>query len=395
MLSLPRVFTLKRRSCSALFLSVFMAAFAAPAAAPAQTAPVYYEDFDKPMTPDELRAWAGLDAYIAQGCGIDGSSCMLIPYERCVKGTARMLGTIPVPPAAEYTLEYYIKPADNWDPVKGGKIHGLGPANYITGCADGAADRWSIRAMWRREGVIWNYAYDQNKSGECGADYGDETGALKPGVWQRITIYVKVNTPGVADGVTKVYLDGVQIASTETMLLRGNVAPDQALIERMIFSTFYGGNAPDWGPDEPTEIYYDNFSMTPGVTNPAVPVTGVNTDLTVTDESAFYIPPEIHGKGDLPECPWPQPKGAGAVTTPGGTTAATPPAPAVPVAATPQPLPETPGAPPTTTTTTPPQASPVTPAPPAPVPPAPVTPAPAVPVVPAPPSPDTCVCPKR
>lgn len=131
-------------------------------------------------------------------------------------GTARYNDT--AVPKKAYTLFYDIMFENGFDFAKGGKLPGLASAEFDSGCTeDGDAKRlptnWSIRLMWRPNGRLQLYSYDQSRpSGSCGiyrtldesagdAPYevpgqfnaNDGKFRFKPGVWYTLRISVQVN----------------------------------------------------------------------------------------------------------------------------------------------------------------------------------------------------------
>jgi hypothetical protein len=132
-----------------------------------------------------------------------------------VKGTEKY--TDAAVPSYAYTLSYDVYFEPGFDFAKGGKLPGLASANFDSGCTDdGSAKRqttnWSERVMWRENGRVELYSYDQSRpSGNCGIDElvdaqpgdaayeypevvpGDTKFRFKAGVWYTVTISVAVN----------------------------------------------------------------------------------------------------------------------------------------------------------------------------------------------------------
>ena len=120
-------------------------------------------------------------------------------------------------PSYAYTLSYDLYFEPGFDFAKGGKLPGLASAVFDSGCTDdGSAKRtpanWSERVMWRENGRVELYSYDQSRpSGNCGIDElvdaqpgdaayeypevvpGDTKFRFKTGVWYTVTISVAVN----------------------------------------------------------------------------------------------------------------------------------------------------------------------------------------------------------
>jgi len=123
----------------------------------------------------------------------------------------------PVPSKA-YTLTYKVYFEPGFDFAKGGKLPGLAAKVFDSGCTeDGSAKRsgssWSVRLMWRANGRVELYSYDQSRpSGSCGINTlidhvegeppyevpgtipsGSTKFRFNPNVWYTITLAVKVN----------------------------------------------------------------------------------------------------------------------------------------------------------------------------------------------------------
>lgn len=77
-------------------------------------------------------------------------------------------------PLSTATLTYKLYFEPGFDFAKGGKLPGLSSENFDSGCTeDGDAKRqnanWSVRVMWRPNGRLELYSYDQSRpSGSCG-----------------------------------------------------------------------------------------------------------------------------------------------------------------------------------------------------------------------------------
>ena len=131
--------------------------------------------------------------------------------------TSTSVPTNPPAPAYAYTLSYDVYFAPGFDFAKGGKLPGLSAAGFDSGCTDDgnvkrAPDRWSERVMWRENGRVELYSYDQSRpSGNCGIDQlidaqsgdspyeypnevpGDSKFRFQAGKWYTITLSVQLN----------------------------------------------------------------------------------------------------------------------------------------------------------------------------------------------------------
>ena len=208
----------------------------------------------------------------------------------------------PVPSKA-YTLSYKVFFEPGFDFAKGGKLPGLAARAFDSGCTeDGSSkrsgDNWSVRLMWRANGRVELYSYDQSRpSGSCGINTlidhvageppyevpgqipaGSTKFRFTPNVWYTITLGVKVNDnnsvvykkdgsgnnvldslgdpiPVSANGAEYLKIDGSD-GSTTTLVVP-NVAlrdecngacpstvPDTPAtwVNALFYSSFFGGN---------------------------------------------------------------------------------------------------------------------------------------------------------
>jgi hypothetical protein len=206
-------------------------------------------------------------------------------------------------PGKAYTLTYDLFFEPGFDFAKGGKLPGLASKTFDSGCTeDGNAKRngtnWSVRMMWRNNGRLQLYSYDQTRpSGSCGvtqmvdaapgdAPYEmpgmipqDNKFRFKTGTWYTVRLSVRINDNESVtyqkDAGGNLVLDAngdpiptagngamsLAIMSADGQVKRLLVAPNVALrdecngpcpasvpdspesqINGIFFSTFYGGN---------------------------------------------------------------------------------------------------------------------------------------------------------
>jgi len=226
-----------------------------------------------------------------------------LPIDGKTDGTGTKTDT-PVPSKA-YTLTYNVYFEPGFDFAKGGKLPGLASAAFDSGCTeDGNVKRaptnWSERVMWRENGRLEIYSYDQSRpSGNCGitvmvdaqpgdAPYevpgvfnaADGKFRFKTGVWYTIRLSVRMNDNNSVvyqrDASGNVMLDpagdpivlsgngevSMAIESADASVKRLIVLPNVALrdecygktcpspvpdtkstwVNDVFFSTFFGGN---------------------------------------------------------------------------------------------------------------------------------------------------------
>jgi hypothetical protein len=166
--------------------------------------------------------------------------------------------------------------------VKGGKLHGLGGGTGTTGGDDITPDGWSVRMMWRANGVPELYIYHQDRKDEYGDRFPVTTGfKFGKDTWYRIDIQVGINSAvGSKDGSAVLFIDGVRQVEAKNLNLTGI---QSVQIDQFQFSTFYGGSDRSWSPSKTQYIYFDNFVVMPGFT-----VTGTQGKECEITKSGIY-----------------------------------------------------------------------------------------------------------
>ena len=177
----------------------------------------------------------------------------------------------------EAYLRYRVKFREGFDFVRGGKLPGLAGGTSPTGNrqADGT-NGFTGRLMWRTDfsgvsgvpqqtvsdGISYAKYTDSGFDG-TGRDedreyWLDADGArtmIQSGVWYEIIQRVKMNDPGVRNGVLQIWLDGNLVLDQQDVLWRTD---DSFAIDQVYFSTFFGGNE-DWRTSKDEVAYFDDF----------------------------------------------------------------------------------------------------------------------------------------
>jgi len=177
----------------------------------------------------------------------------------------------------EASIQYDIRFDSSFDWSLGGKLPGLGgaepgtPASVAGGCTTGNSNAWSGRGMWitpKSYGSVtgtneWiGYMYNYNKTSTCGDN--QRTGkAFTLGTWHTVKQYYKMNTIASdgtpnADGVHKMWLDGVLIKDTENFLYRNNAGLH---INYLYWEIFRGGGS-TWISPTQGILDIDNLTIT-------------------------------------------------------------------------------------------------------------------------------------
>ena len=253
-------------------LALAIASICLSGAVPHAAAPALSEDFETGGGTLERTLIRDPRMTVEAGAGVDGGKALRATYVGGPMGSERLVKHLPLGQRGpEYTLNYDVKFADDFQFVGGGKLHGLGPDKPVTGGDPIRPDGWSARVMWREKGRVELYTYHQDQKDK----YGDHGTVVRPtffmpGRYHAVSLHVRVNSAAArADGFIRLYIDGVLVERHEGLRLRGTDGPG-TLIGEFLFSTFHGGNDPGWAPKtaagEYTNVHawFDNFAIWPG-----------------------------------------------------------------------------------------------------------------------------------
>lgn len=174
-----------------------------------------------------------------------------------------------VPSEKEYYLSYWLKFDEDFDfdgsKSSGGKLPGLGADELCSGGAtcDGT-NGFSSRYMWRENGKATVYLYHMDKPGAYGEDIllKDSLGNDKyfeRGKWHNLIQRVKVNERNQSNGELEVWMDQEQVLDLDHL----RFAIEDHGVDRLIFSSFHGGNGSDWWPENDVNAYFDDFIISP------------------------------------------------------------------------------------------------------------------------------------
>ena len=141
-------------------------------------------------------------------------------------------------------LTYQVRFEPGFDFVKGGKLPGLYGGDAPSGGdeVDGESG-FSMRFMWREAGQGELYEYVASQDEEFGASVGRGLWSFPTGEWVTIEQELVLNTPGEADGLARVWIDGAPVLEQGEIVYR---TTDEVTIDGLMFSTFFGGNGKAW-----------------------------------------------------------------------------------------------------------------------------------------------------
>jgi len=168
----------------------------------------------------------------------------------------------------EAYFRYYLMLEPGVNVSGGGKLPGFGGTYNKAGWGGRGNDGnkgWSARgsfsesiidqnSQWKGYMPIGQYIYEVGK-GNYGQviPWGNELSNLKPGEWYSIEQRLKLNTPGLSDGILEAWVNGYKIFSKHDVNVR---KIDKLKIEKIWFNFYFGGSAK---PKQNFKIFIDNI----------------------------------------------------------------------------------------------------------------------------------------
>jgi hypothetical protein len=186
------------------------------------------------------------------------ASCAVVERYGAPIGGAQFEADLGLSPRDCLHLRYYVRFADHFPFVKGGKLPGLfgGKARAGGHIPDGT-NGFSARLMWRRKGDGEVYAYLPT-SVEHGTSLGRGKWRFQTGKWYSVEQEVKLNTPGKTDGCIQVWINENLVVQDLSLTFR--TTPELKL-DGVLFSTFFGGNDLSWATPETTHVDFAHFAV--------------------------------------------------------------------------------------------------------------------------------------
>jgi hypothetical protein len=156
-------------------------------------------------------------------------------------------------PAREYLFEYRVRFDGDFPFTRGGKIPGLAGGNTPTGCVNVNANGFSARMMWRTNGQLVGYIYDQTQSSACGNNITTSHN-FRGNTWYSIKERVRVNTGNASDGILQIWVDDRLLIDRKNM--RYMNAGANNLVNSILFHSFFGGSTQAWAPSRQCSISF-------------------------------------------------------------------------------------------------------------------------------------------
>lgn len=233
---------------------------------------LFFDGFEKREKSALYQSLKDKKIEIVKEGGINHSAGLKVTYVSSQVGSERIVVHLPLTKAVnEATLSYYVKFDRDFQFVKGGKLHGLGPNNPITGGGEMTPSGWSSRVMFQKEGKVSTYLYVQDKNKKYGIALENREFKFMKNIFYKVSLYTKLNsTPSKADGEAHIYIDGRLVVKHQNLLFWKNNSKE-AKISQFLFSTFHGGHDKSWAPKDQFGKYknitaiFDNFLVSTGL----------------------------------------------------------------------------------------------------------------------------------
>lgn len=198
----------------------------------------------------------------------------------------------------ELWLRYDIRFGEGFQFRAGGKLPGFfGGARNTGGAAPGPDEGFSARLMWREDGQMTTYLYHPDQPRNWGEYYwwrGEEVAVnesgpgsgqvvFRPGTWYSVEQRVRLNTPGLRDGIVEQWVDGELALRVTGLQFR---LSDSWGIDGLYFNTFFGGQNDTYRTVRDEVVDFDHFV--------------ISTSRTQTQTQPPTQPPGEGGSDDQP-----------------------------------------------------------------------------------------------
>ncbi len=244
------------------------------------------------------------NASISDEYAVSGDHSLKVTYQDDQNEAAASSWVLPEEDT--YYLSYWVMFEEDFDfdgdDHSGGKLPGLASEGLASGGSNVTGENgFTARYMWREDGAAELYLYHMDKPGKFGEsfEFVDDNGdpiKFEPGEWHQLTQRVTVNDQGRSNGEVAVWMDGVQVLDLDEL----RFVTDGSGVDRLYFSSFFGGGDDGWLPDDDVSAYFDDIVVS---TDPADVGLGEQADAgpQINEE----VKEEVVVKPDAPVAPAP------------------------------------------------------------------------------------------
>ncbi len=207
----------------------------------------------------------------AKGKGKNGSNAIRVSYVGYQHGSQRVVVNYPLgAQVKQATLSFDVRFDKDFQWVRGGKLHGLGPQKFISGGNNREPESWSGRIMFRPKGACQTYLYDQSQKEKYGIGNKSKNRVFIKDKWHHVLLQISLNDVNKPNGFARILIDNKKITQTKEVKFRSK-SGNNTLIQTFLFNTFHGGHSPQWAPvdknGKPITVYayFDNFVVKEGI----------------------------------------------------------------------------------------------------------------------------------
>jgi hypothetical protein len=233
--------------------------------------PLYEADFDRADEPliEQLKRRGQVKW--SQNGGRDGTGAVRVPYVGYERGSKRIVTQLKLKKhVRDASLTFDVLFEKEFIFAKGGKLHGLGPADPATGGEKLKDSDWSARMMFT-DGGLKTYSYSRTTKKNPTVSKRTVDGfTFEKDRFYRLTLHVRLNDVGKANGFSHIYIDGKKAVEEYGLEFR-RADDDRSLIQRLLFNTFHGGSSKSWAPKNDDGSYatvyarFDNLAVYEGL----------------------------------------------------------------------------------------------------------------------------------
>ncbi|XAG24805.1 hypothetical protein MRM62_00890 [bacterium 19CA03SA04] len=227
--------------------------------------PVFSETFDGSLSNFGQTIVANRWVERQSGIGVDGSSAIKVTYQGYEHGSERVLASTTILPAERYELSFDVRFCPDFQFVRGGKLHGLGPMNVVAGGNPIFDEGWGARLSFGIDGALGTYVYHQDLPGKFGTNRQIPNFRFETDRYYNLRMVLQLNKPASeSNGFVEIWVDGERRLIHDNLRLRASDSKDSQ-VQKILFNTFHGGSNETWAPmDEHGNFtqecaYFDNF----------------------------------------------------------------------------------------------------------------------------------------
>lgn len=172
-------------------------------------------------------------------------------------------------PSQHVSFSYQVLFPSSFTWVKGGKLPGVWIGNRGANGGNHLQDGSSFRIMWRAGGAAEAYLYLPRQPNttfyeQKGYIYNDQYGeslwrgylTFELGIWNNVTLFVKVNTPNKTNGIIRLTINNITQEVNNVVWINSN---KQQAVNGLMMHTFFGGNDATWATPTEQNVYFKNF----------------------------------------------------------------------------------------------------------------------------------------